>query len=82
MEKHAKVFANQDEWKAKEHLLFLFDNSIIGQKKQGRWEYLCSIPNLKMNVEKEFRTHHALKYRLHLTESRPGQGSQQIYDDD
>ena len=25
MEKHAKVFANQDEWKAKEHLLFLFE---------------------------------------------------------
>lgn len=52
-------------------LNFLFANSIIGQKKQGRWEYICSSPNLKMNVEKGYRTHQALKYRLQLTEGRP-----------
>lgn len=59
--------------KKREYLAFLFDNSIIGQKKQGRWEYICSTPNLKMNIENDFRTHHALKYRLHLIESRPSQ---------
>lgn len=57
------------------HLNFLFDNSIIGQKKQGRWEYICSSPNLKMNIEKGFRTHQALKYRLQLVEGRPSQDS-------
>lgn len=61
------------EGKKREHLSFLFNNSIIGQKKQGRWEYVSSTPNLKMNIEKDFRTHHALKYRLHLLESRPNQ---------
>lgn len=57
----------------REHINFLFDNSIIGQKRQGRWEYVCNMPNLKINIENEFRTHHALKYRLHLIESRPNQ---------
>ena len=61
------------EGKRREYLSFLFNNSIIGQKKQGRWEYVSSTPNLKMNIEKDFRTHHALKYRLHLLESRPNQ---------
>lgn len=72
-EKHNNEFPNLPESKKREHLSFLFDNSIIGQKKQGRWEYVCSAPNLKINVEQEFRTHHALKYRLHLIESRPNQ---------
>ncbi len=72
-DKHAAEFPNYTEIKRREHIEFLFDNSIIGQKKQGRWEYVCSTPNLKMNIEQEFRTHHALKYRLHLIESRPNQ---------
>lgn len=66
-------FNNISEGKKREYLAFLFENSIIGQKKQGRWEYISSTPNLKMNIEKDFRTHHALKYRLHLVESRPSQ---------
>lgn len=66
-------FKDITDGKIREYIGFLFDNSIIGQKKQGRWEYLCSMPNLKMNLENDFRTHHALKYRLHLIESRPNQ---------
>jgi len=72
-EKYSNEFPNAPESKKREHLEFLFDNSIVGQKKQGRWEYVCSTPNLKINIEQEFRTHHALKYRLHLIESRPNQ---------
>ncbi|MER0202941.1 MAG: hypothetical protein DU480_03595 [Nitrosomonas sp.] len=71
--KYDNEFATASEGKKREHLGFLFENSIIGQKKQGRWEYVCSTPNLKMNTEKDFRTHPALKYRLHLIESRPNQ---------
>nr|WP_281719579.1 hypothetical protein [Nitrosomonas nitrosa] len=71
--KYDNEFPSASEGEKREHLGFLFDNSIIGQKKQGRWEYVCSTPNLKMNIEKDFRTHHALKYRLHLIESRPNQ---------
>lgn len=66
-------FRDISEGKIREFIGFLFDNSIIGQKKQGCWEYVCSMPNIKMNIENDFRTHHALKYRLHLIESRPGQ---------
>lgn len=72
-EKCEKEFKGISEGTIREYIGFLFDNSIIGQKKQGRWEYVCSMQNLKMNIESDFRTHHALKYRLHLIESRPNQ---------
>lgn len=72
-EKYDNEFQSAPDGDKRTDLAFLFDNSIIGQKKQGRWEYISSMPNLKMNIEKEFRTHHALKYRLHLIESRPNQ---------
>lgn len=71
--KYKLEFPSATEGDLRKHLNFLFDNSIIGQKKQGRWEYLSSLPNLKMNIEKPFRTHQSLKYRLQLIESRPGQ---------
>lgn len=71
--KYKLEFPNASEGDLRRHISFLFDNSIIGQKKQGRWEYLSSLPNLKMNIEKPFRTHQSLKYRLQLTESRPSQ---------
>ena len=71
--KYKLEFSNSTEGEMRKHLNFLFDNSIIGQKKQGRWEYQSSMPNLKMNIEKPFRTHQSLKYRLQLIESRPGQ---------
>jgi hypothetical protein len=71
--KYKIEFSNLTDGDIRKHLNFLFDNSIIGQKKQGRWEYLSSLPNLKLNIEKPFRTHQSLKYRLQLTESRPGQ---------
>lgn len=73
VDKHTVEFPDLTESKRREHIEFLFDNSVVGQKKQGRWEYVCSAPNLKLNIEQEFRTHHALKYRLHLIESRPNQ---------
>ncbi|MEI6984447.1 hypothetical protein WCV48_32750, partial [Klebsiella pneumoniae] len=38
------------------YINFLFDNSLIGQKKQGRWEYVSSMHNLKINIQNEFRT--------------------------
>ena len=72
-EKYDLEFSENSKGKKREHLAFLFRNSIIGQKKQGRWEYVSSMLNLKMNIEKDFRTHPALKYRLHLIESRPNQ---------
>jgi len=71
--KYKLEFPNSSEGDTRKHLNFLFDNSIIGQKKQGRWEYLASLPNLKINIEKPFRTHQSLKYRLQLIESRPSQ---------
>lgn len=71
--KYKIEFPSATEGDLRKHTNFLFDNSIIGQKKQGRWEYLSSLPNLKMNIEKPFRTHQSLKYRLQLIESRPGQ---------
>ncbi|MBX2994846.1 MAG: hypothetical protein KF681_08490 [Bdellovibrionaceae bacterium] len=72
-EKYSSEFSNASEGDMRSHLQFLFDNSIVGQKRQGRWEYICSTPNLKMNIEKEYRTHPALKYRLQLIESRTTQ---------
>ncbi len=70
--KHKQVFPTATDVDINKNINFLFDNSIIGQKKQGRWEYICSSPNLKMNIEKGYRTHQALKYRLQLTEGRTG----------
>lgn len=72
-DKYKNEFSNATEGDLRRDLNFLFKNSIIGQKKQGRWEYLSSLPNLKMNVERDFRTHQSLKYRLQLVESRPNQ---------
>lgn len=72
-DKYNNEFSNATEGDLRRDLNFLFKNSIIGQKKQGRWEYLSSLPNLKMNVERDFRTHQSLKYRLQLLESRPNQ---------
>jgi len=71
--KYRQGFPGATDIDISKHLNFLFDNSIVGQKKQGRWEYICSSPNLKMNIEKGYRTHQALKYRLQLTEGRLGQ---------
>lgn len=71
--KYRIEFSTATEGDIRKDLTFLFNNSIIGQKKQGRWEYLSSLPNLKMNIEKDFRIHQSLKYRLQLIESRPGQ---------
>jgi hypothetical protein len=73
--KYKNEFSVSSDGDLRNHLNFLFDNSIIGQKKQGRWEYVSSVPNLKINIEKDFRTHQSLKYRLQLVESRPGQKS-------
>lgn len=72
-EKYKLEFSKASEGDLRKDLNFLFNNSIIGQKKQGRWEYISSLPNLKMNIEKDFRTHQSLKYRLQLIESRPSQ---------
>jgi hypothetical protein len=74
--KYKIEFPQASEGDVRKHLNFLFDNSIIGQKKQGRWEYLSSLPHLKLNIEKPFRTHQSLKYRLQLIESRPGQNDE------
>lgn len=68
--KYKQAFPLSTDVDMRKHLSFLFDNSIIGQKKQGRWEYICSLPNLKMNIEKGYRTHQSLKYRLQLVEGR------------
>jgi hypothetical protein len=71
--KYLNEFPSATESDIRRDLNFLFNNSIIGQKKQGRWEYLSSTQNLKLNIEKDFRTHQSLKYRLQLVESRSTQ---------
>lgn len=71
--KYKSEFPESTEGDIRRDLNFLFNNSIIGQKKQGRWEYLSSLQNLKLNIEKDFRTHQSLKYRLQLVESRRAQ---------
>jgi hypothetical protein len=68
--KYKNEFPDASEGDIRRDLTFLFNNSIIGQKKQGRWEYLSNLQNLKLNIEKDFRTHQSLKYRLQLVESR------------
>lgn len=74
-DKCREEFSGINEGLIRQYINFLFDNSLIGQKKQGRWEYVSSMSNLKINIQNEFRTHHALKYRLHLIESRPSQNT-------
>lgn len=74
-EKCRDEFNGITDGQIRHHINFLFDNSLIGQKKQGKWEYVSSVSNLKINTQNEFRTHHALKYRLHLIESRPSQNN-------
>ena len=71
--KYKSEFPDASEGDIRRDLNFLFSNSIIGQKKQGRWEYLSSLQNLKLNIERDFRTHQSLKYRLQLVESRSAQ---------
>lgn len=56
-----------------EILLFLFNNSIIGQKLSVNWEYVCTNPHLQINYSKPFHVNNGLKYRLVLKESRERQ---------
>jgi len=72
-EKCKQEFPEATESDCRRYIEFLFDNSIVGQKKQTRWEYPYSVPNLKMNIEKPYKTHQSLKHRLGLIENRPSQ---------
>jgi hypothetical protein len=56
-----------------EILLFLFNNSIIGQKLSVNWGYVCTNPHLQINYSKPFHVNNGLKYRLVLKESRERQ---------
>lgn len=56
-----------------EILLFLFNNSIVGQKLSVNWEYACTNPHLQINYSKPFHVNNGLKYRLVLKESRERQ---------
>lgn len=51
-------------------LTFLFKNSIIGQKQNANWEYVCTNPYIQINFEKPFHVNSGLKQRLVLTEKR------------
>jgi hypothetical protein len=67
---YKKIFNNLDKSMINELLLFLFNNSIIGQKISTNWEYTCVNPYMTIDFNKNFHVNTGLKSRLMLTESR------------
>jgi len=67
---YIKVFENEERSIINELLLFLFSNSIVGQKISHNWEYVCLNPYMVIDFEKDFHVNSGLKSRLMLTESR------------
>lgn len=70
VEKYYQQFESADIADVNEALLFLFQNSIIGQKVNANWSYCCSRPGLQIDFDKPFHVNSGLKERLVLTESR------------
>lgn len=69
-EKYIKQIGDVSKSTIDESLLFLFQNSIIGQKINVNWEYYCTNPYIQIDFEKIFHVNNALKNRLNLTEGR------------
>lgn len=69
-EKFARIFNLNDRAAVNESLLFLFQNSIIGQKLNVNWEYYCTNPYMQIDYTKTFHVNNGLKGRLNLTENR------------
>lgn len=69
-DKFFKVFQTNDKSQATESLNFLFKNSVVGQKVNANWEYLCTNHYMQIDFTKKFHVNNGLKSRLMLTESR------------
>lgn len=69
-DKYLKHIGDASKSTVDESLLFLFQNSIIGQKINVNWEYYCTNPYIQIDLEKIFHVNNALKNRLNLTEGR------------
>jgi hypothetical protein len=69
-EKYEGQFENAERASINESLLFLFQNSIVGQKPNANWEYYCTNPYMQIDYTKDFHVNNGLKTRLNLTESR------------
>jgi len=69
-EAYKKIFDNTDKSKINELLLFLFNNSIIGQKISVNWQYTCVDQYMTIDFNKSFHVNTGLKSRLMLTEAR------------
>ncbi|MBK7374820.1 MAG: hypothetical protein IPJ02_04425 [Chitinophagaceae bacterium] len=69
-EKYLKQIGDVSKATIDESLLFLFQNSIIGQKINVNWEYYCTNPYIQIDFDKIFHVNNALKNRLNLTEGR------------
>lgn len=63
---YLKKYQNHDKCEIDNTIKFLFENSIIGQKKSIYWEYVCQKSLLEINWDKEFKTHPSLKHILAL----------------
>ena len=59
-----------DKANVEEALLFLYNNSILGQKKGAIWYYFCNNQYQQIDYKKEFHVNPGLSSRLNLTESR------------
>lgn len=66
----SKQFNISGKSKINECLSFLFQNSLIGQKRSINWEYFATNPYLQIDFSKQFHVNNGLKSRLMLTEKR------------
>ncbi|MCW7464034.1 P-loop ATPase, Sll1717 family [Leptospira limi] len=69
-EGYNSIFTNSQKAEIDNSLNFLFQNSIIGQKINANWEYICTNPHMQINYNTEFRVNNGLTKRLVLTETR------------
>jgi hypothetical protein len=70
VEKYSNSNSDCDKADINDALLFLFLNSVIGQKITANWEYFCTNPYMQIDNAKQFHVNSGLKDRLMLTESR------------
>ena len=69
-QKYKEINSEATDAIVNEILRFLFANSIIGQKQNVNWEYVCTNPHIQIKFEKPFHVNNGLKDRLVLKENR------------
>lgn len=67
---YSVVYNNAQPADVENCLYFLFQNSIIGQKINANWEYVCTNPHMQINYNKDYYVNNGLKKRLVLAETR------------